>query len=372
MTSMLSFARIPLEKNNEKPMRPTAISRSEISRDWKRVNSKLGDYSKWVSGFMTIFPSLLLALMSGCAPFAPLTQMPTVNASENDLNKKYPIDPKYYPIPRETTIEGIRLQLSSYEATWAQAAEQISVGNFALNELKFYGSIAAAVGGIAKAPGVAIAGTGVAGGSSLLNDHYALKAQAVNYTQAADTVRCIHGGIDGVSDDIWQLYNKNGTLLLSKKDFEDNQDQEAADGYDKLADLIPNINDNIAKVVSILRKAQENVAFITPSVSDITKAISASAQAQNTASAQAPKVANKLQAVASSVRQGVISPGTTPSVAASAAMVAAASPEQAAQAASAAAAAQVIYNLQAGLISAISRALKLPSDMDTCVTALGK
>jgi hypothetical protein len=133
-------------------------------------------------------------------------------------------------------------------------------------------------------------------------------------------------------------------------------DSDAGNGFDRR-------HDGIYKIVSTLRKAQGEVTYATPSVADITKAISASAKAQASAGPQSIAFANRLELLAFSTDASDFD--TRASIARLPGMAIGGYRFSRAQAVAKQA-------IQPGLVSAIARALQLPSDMDACVAAFAQ
>ena len=262
-----------------------------------------------------------LVALTACAPLP--TKMPPSN---------YIVPDTYHQVVTpEREIGKINQQLLAFEATWRNAHASLAEGGFWAGEGVFYGSIAAAIGGLTKSVATTKAGAGIAGGSALLSDHYKVTVQATNYLNAADAIRCLRLKIAHVPSGVWTLYDNSGALIADKSYFSD--DQAAIDGYKALSDLISTIDESIFGVVSALTKAQGQITLASPSVADITKAISASVDAK-------PKTQQSAAAVTSVVTTNSVD---LQSIA-------------------------KIPNLE----SAIASALELPTELQTCVAAFGK
>jgi hypothetical protein len=246
---------------------------------------------------------LLAIMLGGCSFMAPRVEMPKMGpADEVDPAKKYPVNSKYLALPHETDIRMITQQMRAYAGTWADARDTLNQWNFVSGEGIFYGGITAAIGGIVNSPHTAIVGTALAGGASLLTNHYALKIQATNYGNASDAMQCLYNSVTDVSPAIWNLYDLGGNLIPPKSDFSG----PALAGYDTLVVLIPTINDSMNKVVAALAKAQASVTLVTPSVADITQAISVAAKSKQASDGISAPVAI---ALASSARVKTLSGG---------------------------------------------------------------
>jgi len=234
----------------------------------------------------TFGAAVMVVVLGGCSWMAPRVEMPQMGPSDaTDPVKKYPANSKYLALPHETDIRMITQQMRAYAGTWADARDTLNQWNFVSGEGIFYGGITGAIGGIVNSPHTAIVGTALAGGASLLTNHYALKIQAVNYGNGSDAMQCLYNSVTDISPAIWNLYDLDGNLIPPKNAFAG----PALAGYDTLVALIPTINDSMNKVVGALAKAQASVTLVTPSVADITQAISVAATSkQSTDSIAAP------------------------------------------------------------------------------------
>jgi hypothetical protein len=238
--------------------------------------------------------------------------MPTMGpANAIDPAIKYPANSKYLALPHETDIRMITQQMRAYAGTWADARDTLNQWNFVAGEGIFYGGITAAIGGIVSSPHTAIVGTALAGGASLLTNHYALKVQSTNYGSASDAMQCLYNSVTDVSPAIWSLFDPDGNLIPPKAAFSG----PALDGYDTLVVLIPTVNDSMNKVVATLAKAQASVVLVTPSVADITQAISGAVKSKQAADAMTQPLARALNVPGVRLARAAVPPVSLPDAA---------------------------------------------------------
>lgn len=307
----------------------------------------------------TMAVAVLVAMgLVGCAPFAPRTAMPAADLTQTDPAKRYPAADVESPLPHETRIDYIKQQMRAYISAWTAARYRIADTGFVFDEGVFYGSVTAAVGGIVSSPHTAIAGAAVAGGSSIISEHYGLKIQATNYLNGADTMQCLADRVGNIAQGVWDLYDDSGTLKVGRDYFAN--EKEAADGYDRLSDLIPTINDAMNKTVATLRKAQATVTFASPSVADITKAVSEGVQAKAASGGQSQALSSRLTTLAGSSSVNHFRSLSRANIAASDLQFSSAQ----------AVAARAVVD--PALTGALARALQLPADMNACLAAIGK
>ncbi|MEP7101216.1 MAG: hypothetical protein ABI781_11950 [Burkholderiales bacterium] len=194
-------------------------------------------------------------------------------------------------MPVEVTPEGIRAQIKAYRKAWSDREALLRKEGGVTSNLQFLGILTAGYAALSSNVRLGKTGMGVAGLSSLYSSHYEIEVQATNYRIAADAMQCMFSKVTAVPDSFWDAtYRKNGEVRPSTEDFDEMLDDDAKAALASLPSLNATIHGRIQEIAHRLSEAQRKVQLATPTVADVTKAVSA----EVAATAKAEKVGKKL------------------------------------------------------------------------------
>jgi hypothetical protein len=338
---------------------------------------------------------VFLAALSGCSALPNSIAEPTISLpatpSADHVKGVYLVNGKAVSaygttdfsssiLPVETTKKGIQTQILALRGAYRERQQELLGENDFLSNSQFAGVLIAAAGIATHGIPVRNTGAGIAGLSSFWATHYQVMVQAKNYKVAADGLDCAYRKIDAIPDSFFNAaYDPDSGLLYLSEDDLVAQDPSLKSGYDALAGLFSSLNSSVYQIDQQLRSLQSSLTIASVSVADIesvvTKNRTASAAADNSGGLTTNAVSkggidvpgtdtskvNNLMAAFMDLKNVDGATATNPPVV------------DGASAKDVAAARLKSHLKQFGKIQSavVGAAVKLPTDVQTCATAVG-